>query len=58
MKTAKILNVVAIIIFTVSIIIFEPLIIYLSIGFLAASMIYWRIIANRKYNNDVGTKQK
>jgi len=58
MTTAKILNVVAIIFFTVSIIIFEPLIIFLSIGFLAASMIYWRIIANRKSNNDVGINQK
>ena len=47
MRTARILNIVAIVLFGISIIIFEPLIIYLSIGFLAASMIYWRVVVNK-----------
>lgn len=52
MRTARILNIVAIILFGISIIIMNPMIIYLSIGFLAASMIYWRIMVNKTRKND------
>jgi hypothetical protein len=45
MKTARILNVIAAIFLVVALFIFEPLLIYLSIAFLAASIIYWRIKA-------------
>jgi hypothetical protein len=47
MKFARILNVVAGVLFAVSLIIWLPLVIYLSIGFLVASIIYWRIVANK-----------
>ena len=47
MKFARILNVIAGVLFVVSLIIWMPLLIYLSIGFLVASIIYWRIVANR-----------
>jgi hypothetical protein len=47
MDTARVLNVTAIIFFAVSMIIFSPVLIYLSIAFLAASIIFWRIAAKR-----------
>ena len=47
MKFARILNVIAGVFFVVSLIIWMPLLIYLSIGFLVASIIYWRIVANK-----------
>ena len=47
MKFARILNVVAGVLFAVLLIIWLPLVIYLSIGFLVASIIYWRIVANK-----------
>jgi len=51
MTTARILNVIAAIFLVVALFISEPILIYLSIAFLAASMIYWRIKANSKFKN-------
>ena len=47
MTTARILNVIAAIFLVVALFISEPILIYLSIAFLAASMIYWRIKASK-----------
>jgi hypothetical protein len=55
MKTARILNVIAAIFLIVALFIFETLLIYLSIAFLAASIIYWRIKASEATR---GTKRK
>jgi hypothetical protein len=48
MSTAQILNLIAIIFCAVSLILALPLLIYLSIALLVASMIYWRIMAGRR----------
>jgi hypothetical protein len=48
MKTARILNLIAIIFCAVSLIIMVPILIYISIGFLVLSIIIWRISAGRK----------
>lgn len=47
MKIARILNIIAVIFFAVSVLLLEGLAIYISIGLVVASMIYWRISANR-----------
>lgn len=48
MRIAQILNVIAILFLAVSLLIMVPFLIYLSIGFLVASIIAWRIIANKR----------
>ena len=48
MSTAQILNIIGIIFLIVSFIIFEPILIYLSIAFIIASIIYWRMDSNKK----------
>lgn len=47
MQTARILNIIAIVFFIVSFILFMPILIYIAIAFMAASIIYWRVMANR-----------
>ena len=47
MKTARILNIIALVLFAGSLLVMIPILIYLSIGFLVASIIYWRVQANK-----------
>jgi len=47
MSTAQILNVIAIIFCGISLMVFIPLLIYISIAFLVASIIFWRVKANK-----------
>lgn len=52
MKTAQIINLVAIVFCAVSLIIMVPILIYISIGFLVLSMIIWRILARRNTEHE------
>jgi len=54
MSTAQILNILGIIFFVVSLLLWIPVLIYLSIAFIIASMIYWRINSNKKSKNEEG----
>lgn len=47
MSTPQILNVIAIVFFGVSVILGSSVLIYISIGCLIASIVYWRIKANK-----------
>jgi len=48
MSTPQTLNVIGIIFFIVSFVFFDAILIYISIAFLGASIIFWRIKANNK----------
>jgi len=48
MSTPQVLNLIAIIFCGMSLLLAIPLLIYLSIALLVASMIYWRIKAGKK----------
>ena len=50
MSIVRILNVIAIILFIISFMLDNALLIYLSIGFLVASIIFWRVKANKSGN--------
>jgi len=52
MSTAQILNIIGIVFFVFSMLFWIPILIYLSIAFIVASIIYWRIVSKRKSKNE------
>jgi hypothetical protein len=52
MLLARILNIIAIILCGISLLFFESLLIYLSIAFLVASIILWRVKASKESTED------
>ena len=54
MSTAQKLNLLGAILFIVSLLFGIPILIYLSIAFILASIIYWRVKSNKKSENEWG----